>query len=465
MKTIPVELCGPTYKDRAGQLSSQKTQNMYLGPGLETKWVAYDFPGLKSAIARAGTDRGMYVFNERLYQVSGQRLLLVAENGEVTDLGVVTGDNRCIFDDDGIKLFIATGNTLFVYDGSSVTPVVSAALETPNSVSYLNGYFLYDGDDGRFQASDAGDGTTINDLSVGIANSNGDPILRGFVQDQLVYWAGPRSFEPWYFSGEGDLPFDRLEQGFIKLGLGAIYSLASNVEAMFFLGHDRQFYQLARSVAMPISTPSISNEVERFTTVSDAVGWMLTFQSQKFYWVNFPTESRSFLYSVTYGYWVDLSYGMHGARHLANSYAFCYGKHFVADYRNGNIYELDINTYTDVGAPRLRFRETAPITAGGLGFSGNRVIVGRLQASMNMGGGLAVGQGVNPLMMFRISGDGGKTFGAENLVDIGVMGEYDKRIDCNLFADGYSIVYRLSYTDPTFFSLFGGFIDVEDGGF
>jgi hypothetical protein len=42
MKTIPVELAGPTYKDRAGQLFSQKTQNLYLGPGREgIQWAGY----------------------------------------------------------------------------------------------------------------------------------------------------------------------------------------------------------------------------------------------------------------------------------------------------------------------------------------------------------------------------------------------------------------------------------------
>lgn len=464
MKTIPVEVAGPSYKDRSNQLSNQLTRNMYLGPGRETKWAAYDFYGCKPFVAQSGVDRGFYVFNEQLYQVSGISLLFIASNGVITNLGTITGSNRCIFDDDGLNIFITTGNETFKYDGSVITLVTDPNLETPNSVSYLNGFFLYDGDDGRFQASDSGDGATINSLSVGIANSDGDAILRGIAHDQLIYWFGPRSIEPWYFTGTGNLPFERLEQGIIQLGLGATYSLAGTNESLFFLGNDRQVYKLTRSVAESISTPSV-REIEGFNTVSDAIGFTSTIENQQFYWLVFPIESRTFLYSISLNYWVDLSFGMDGERHLANSYAFCYGKHFVADYRNGNIYELDKNTFTDNGEARLRIRDMAPITGGQIGVPGNMIISGRLQLEMEVGVGLATGQGITPEIMCNASGDGGKTFGAEEQVSIGVMGAYNKRVDFFKFVAGYTLVYRIMITDPVYFSLFGGFADVEDGGF
>jgi len=464
MKTVPVEVAGPSYKDRSNQLSNQKTQNMYLGPGRETKWCAYDFYGCKAFITRAGTNRGFHVFNESLYQVAGNSLMLINSAGSVTVLGTITGSQRCLFDDDGLNIFITTGNDVFKYNGTTVSLVTSANLETPNSVSYLNGFFLYDGDEGRFQASDSGDGGTINDLSVGVANSNGDDIMRGISHDQIIYWFGPRSIEPWYFSGSGDLPFERLEQGIIEIGLGATYSIGENKDVMVFLGSDRQFYKLSQSVAEPISTPAV-REVEGFDTIYDAIGWCFVLETQQFYWVTFPTESRTFLYSITLNYWVELSFGMNGERHLADAYAFCYGKHLIADYRNGNIYELDKDTFTDNGEARLRIRDMAPITGGQLGIPGNRVICGRLQIDMEVGVGLAVGQGVDPEIMCRYSNDGGKTFGAEEQVSIGVMGNYGKRVDFFKFVDGYSIVPRILCTDPVYLSLFAGFADIEDGGF
>ncbi len=466
MKTIPVELAAPTYKDRSGQKSSQKTQNLYMAPGIDTKWTAYDFPGCKSwSVVATGFDRGLYNFNDELYQVIDTSLVKIDSAGGKTVLGPIGGTNRVVFDDDGLNLFIATGGDLHRYDGSTVIVVSSTNLESPNSVSYLNGFFLYDGDDGRFQASDSGDGTTINDLSVGVANSDGDDIVRGMVHAQLVYWYGARSIEPWYFSGDGDLPFDRLEQGFVQLGLRAMHSLAADEEAMYFLGADSQFYKLSRSVATSVSDPSIAHAVEQLSTTSDAIGWTFTLEGQRFYWVNFPTESRSFLYSVTYNYWVDLSYGMDGERHLANSYTYCYGKHLVADYRNGNVYELDINTFTDNGQPRLRYRDSAPLTAKGLGLNGDRIIVGRVQFEIEKGVGLSTGQGVNPQIMCQLSGDGGKTFGAQSFVSMGAMGDYDTRVDYYQFADGYSMVCRVLCTDPVYFAFSGGFVDIDDGGF
>lgn len=464
MKTIPVEIAGPSYKDRSGQLSSQKTQGLYLGPGRNTKWAAYDFPGCKLFVEASGADRGLYVFNEELYRVLGTNLIKVASDGTTTALGTIGGPSRCIFDDDGLNIFIATGGPLYQYNGTTVAVVASPNLETPNSANYLNGFFLYDGDEGRFQASDAGDGATINALSVGVTNSDGDALLRGFVHSQLAYWFGVRSIEPWFFSGGGDLPFDRLEQALLPIGLGAIHSLGADEEAMYFLGANRQFYRLSRSVATIISNPSVANEVESFGVVSDAIGWCFKMQGQQFYWVNFPAESRSMLYSVSLNYWVDLSCGMDGERHLANSYAYCYGKHYVADYRNGNLYELDLATHTDNGAARLRYRDTAPIVGADVGLDGNRVTVGRLQLFMEVGVGLATGQGVNPQLMFQASPDGGKTFGAQELVSMGEMGDYATRVDCYQFVNGPSVVFRLICTDPVYWSFFGGIADVEDGG-
>lgn len=464
MKTIPVEVVGPTLKDRSPQLSNQMTMNMYLGKGRETTWAAYDFPGLKPLLEGAGVDRGQYVFNEQLYKVSGTTLLRVASDGSTTDIGDVLGTSMVIFADDGLNLVMASDGVVFVYNGTDVSEITTTNLETPNSVSYLNGFFLYDGDDGQFCASEAGDPTVIPDLSIGVANSNGDRIIRGYVHNQLVWWMGPRALEPWYFTGSGDLPFDRLEQGIVRRGLGAMYSVASNDEAIFFLGEDRQVYKLSGSNCQNITAGS-AKAIENFGAVSDAIGWLFTFDTQEFYLLTFPAESKTMLYSITLNAWTNLSAGMHGERHYGNSGAFCYGKNYVADYRNGNLYELDKDTYTDNGDARLRYREMAPMTANQLGIPGHRLICGHLQLDMEVGVGLAVGQGVNPQIMCQFSGDGGKTYGPQAYCDIGVMGDYDSRVDFYQFVDGYTIVPKILCSDPVYLSIFGGSADVDDGGY
>jgi hypothetical protein len=463
MKPVPIEVAGPTQKDRSPQLSSQMTMNMYLAPGRETKWAAYDFPGAKSFVTRSGSDRGQHVFNDELYQVSGGQLLRIESDGTVLSLGAIPGNGRCVFADDGVNLVIVSDGLVSVYDGETVERIGSTNLETPNSVAYLNGYFLYDGDEGRFQASDAGDPATINDLSVGVANSDGDRLIRGYVHNQVVWWMGPRALEPWYFSGSGDLPFERLEQGIVKRGLGACYSVASNDEAIFFLGSDRQVYRLAQSSAQNVTSGS-AKAIENFTTIDDAVAWLFTFDSQEFYLLTFPTEGKTLLHSVTYGYWVNLSSGMSEGRHIASSGAYCYGKNIIADYRSGNLYELDGETYTDNGEARLRYRDCAPITGRQLGIPGRRILCGRLQLDVEMGVGLASGQGVDPRLLCRWSNDGGKTFGPETFTAIGAMGDYDRRVDFDAFVDGYNLVARIGCSDPVYFSLFGGIAEVADGG-
>lgn len=464
MQQLPVEVVGPTLKDRSPMLSDQMTMNMYLGPGRDRRWAAYDFPGCKPFVERAGSDRGLYTFNEELYQVSGTKLLKIAESGAVTELGTVGGTSRCIFSDDGVNLVMASSGVVTSYDGTTVAQITNPNLETPQSVSYLNGVFLYDGDEGRFQASDVGEPGDINDLAVGIANSDGDLIIRGYAAGQLVWWMGPRALEPWYFSGVGELPLERLDQGIVKRGLGALYSVANNDTSMYLLGSDRQVYKVAQSAAIPVSSGA-AKAIEGYTTISDAIGWIFIFDNQEFYCLTFPTESQTLLYSITYNYWVNLSAGMFGERHIANSYAKCYGKHYVADYRNGNVYEWDGEAYTDNGEIRLRYRDMAPITGEQARLPGRRIECGHLQINMEVGVGLATGQGVNPQIMCRLSGNGGKTFGPESLVSMGIMGDYDHRVDFYQFVDGYSIVARIGCSDPVYFSLFGGIAEIGDAGY
>ena len=54
------------------------------------------------------------------------------------------------------------------------------------------------------------------------------------------------------------------------------------------------------------------------------------------------------------------SSGTEGNRDIANGYCYAFGKNLVTDYRNGNIYELDVNTFDDAGDPLIRERITSP---------------------------------------------------------------------------------------------------------
>ena len=71
----------------------------------------------------------------------------------------------------------------------------------------------------------------------------------------------------------------------------------------------------------------------------------------------------------------------------------------VADYRNGNVYELDIDTFKDNGETRYRVRQFPVAVGEAAGLAGRRITVCQLRLNMQRGVGLATGQGSDPLLM------------------------------------------------------------------
>src|SRR5690606_34276585 len=123
----------------------------------------------------------------------------------------------------------------------------------------------------------------------------------------------------WWNSGEGNPPFDRIEEGIIPVGLGALHSVSNNDRFCYFLGDDARVYRLFGSQADPISNTPLHNEFSGYSTISDAIGWCLTIQNQSFYIITFPTANKTWCYSESTGDWFELSSDPDGGRYRANS--------------------------------------------------------------------------------------------------------------------------------------------------
>jgi hypothetical protein len=476
MKTIPIKIVGPSNQDRSSQLSAQYTQNVYLAPSKtkEGEFASYDWPGLKAHYAGAGADRGMIAFRNEKYKVSGTNLVSIDSNGSITTRGTVPGRGRCIFAicwDDTLEdygLLIATDGARYYYDLATVTLISDADLNTGYSVAVMNDVAIFDNEDGDMVHSINGSPTNVQSFYA-TTNTNPDGLQRVYTYGQILYAFGYSSIELWVYNGATtSFIFTRQEQATIPIGTAARYSLSSDESFVYFLGSDRRFYRMRQSQIEPISDEGINDQVEKMAEISDAIGFCLKISGQSFYVVSFPTENKTFYFSATNGYWGNLAYGTDSdnpARHLAISYAFINNKHYVADYRNGNVYEWDMNTYTDNGEARLRIRVMAPLTGSAVGVFGRSITCSCLHIDLESGVGLETGQGSAPVLMCTVSGDSGKSWSAESFVDIGVLGAYTEKPKYDQFVSGRSIVYRIMCSDPIYLSIFGGAVDVTDGGY
>jgi hypothetical protein len=117
----------------------------------------------------------------------------------------------------------------------------------------------------------------------------------------------------------------------------------------------------------------------------------------------------------------------------------------VGDYRNNNIYSLDLNTFTDNGdivrrvrtgphihqdRQRLYFREFEIDIERGVGLDGN---------DPNKD---------NPMAFLTWSDDGGFTWSNENWNKLGARGEYKNRLHWHRLGYSRDRVFRLVVTDP-----------------
>ena len=99
-----------------------------------------------------------------------------------------------------------------------------------------------------------------------------------------------------------------------------------------------------------------------------------------------------------------------------------------------------------------------------LPFSENKWIkISNFQVVMQSGVGLSTGQGSDPQAMVRFSKDGGHTWGHEQWVPMGQMGEYLRRARITRGPRGRNLICEVAVTDPVFVGFIQAIADLDEG--
>ena len=416
---------GQAYQHDDLRLSAQTCKNWWPEINKETSVVISlrQWPGAKVFASTVGDDRGAYEWKGLTYKVSGTTLYSINSAGVTSSIGSISGSKRCSFSDSTNYLVIVTSGFVYVYDGSILTQNTSDTLEAPNYGAYLNSQWIYQGQDGRFGISNAGDPFTISALNYATAESNGDPLLRPYVFNQIVYLFGTETIEQWYNSGVGDPPFDRIEQGIIQKGLGAADSLAHNDKVIYFFGDDRIIYQLAGNAIQSITTPALAAEFQGYSDPSNAIGYTLTINGQDFYLIQFPNE-KTWAFNQNAGGWFELTVGTNETPYPVSSHVYAFGKHLMAD--GGDLLELDENLNTYNGQTVIRERATGLISGEAFSpeaidkkiFMSRQSVIGKCKAPVN----------TDPVVMVDYSNDAGYTFSNPKFKKLPKNGNYSGRL-------------------------------------
>lgn len=469
-QTVKLNVTGPSYQSRSRPLSSQQTKNWYpqfSNQGKE-EYVLMPFPGLKLLGSASGKDRGFHRMAEILYQVKGTSLYEVDSQGNHTLRGSIPGTGRAIMADDGINMFIVTDLKVWQYstDTNTITEVTDPNITGAKSVDFINNQFLYTKD--KFTTvSDVGNGASASGLNIVGEETLPDDLVRDYVFDEVIYRCGVRSVVGWYNSGIGSPPIEKLQGRIFTVGLAAIHSIAETDEAFYWLGDDNSIYRGAAGRKDRISTDAISNQISEFNIISDATGSVMTFEGQNFYCLTFPSENKTFILSeiLESNGWFEISSGTSDGKYQGSSFIGAYGKTIVADESNGNIYELDLDTYMNNSEVLQRTRVTQTVDASIIGGARrDRVQMSSLNIEMETGVGVIDGQGDNPRIMVETSDDGGRTWGAGTWAETGRLGEFVLLVNFDNLDSFYSRMFRFSTTDPVNYSVYSASIDLRMAG-
>ena len=469
--TVPLNITGPSYQSRSMPLSSQQTANWYqqFNDGGKDPYVLMPFPGLNNLGNAAGKDRGFHRMAEMLYQVKDASLYEIDKLGNHTLRGTIPGAKRCIIADDGINMFIVVpGERVWQYttDTNEVTEVTNVNITGALSVDFFNNQFIYTFADFS-TVSNVGNGAEASGLNRIGEETLPDAMVRDFVFEEIIYRAGTRSIVGWYNSGVGAPPIDKLQGRIFNVGLSAPYSIAKTDEAMYWLGDDNAIYRAQAGTHQRISSDAISNAISKFNIIDDAIGFTYTFEGQNFYTITFPSASKTFTVSesLSENGWFELSSGINDDKWQGSSVISAYGKNYVADADNGNVYLLDLDTYKNNDEALKRTRVTSNIDARLIGGAlGDAVTMSSVLISMESGVGLITGQGDNPRIIVEASYDGGRTWKAGAWPKVGRLGQFVLKVKWDNMKTFYDCMLRISSTDPVNYSVYSANIDLKLAG-
>lgn len=444
---MDIQLAMQAYEGASKVIIDGECQNFYMErnpAGSKSPVALIGTPGLKLWTSVGdGPIRGMILVAGNLFVISGTELYYINRSKASTLVGTVLGTANVHLVENGTDVLIIAGAHNYAARKSQILEIPE-----PNLVgaAYQDGYGIAaKSNTEQFYLSNNDDLTLWTATDFSSADTFADNLVT-LISDHRELWLfGERTTEIWHNTGNAAFPFQRAGSGFIERGCLAPGAVAKEANSVFWPGDDYQVYQASGYTPKPISRPGVTRLIEQLIasegTANSAWSFTYTQEGHTFYVLNF--NNLSLVYDLTTGLWhTRKSWGIN--RWRANCYANPWQLKLVGDYENGNIYELDMDTYDDNGDTIVRRATSMPINPG----AGVRGIMDEFFLDMETGVGLTTGQGSDPQMMLDWSDNGGKTWSNEHWAPVGKIGEYTKRVRWQRLGSFRQRILRLSISDP-----------------
>lgn len=454
---------GGTYESQAVTADQELTMNWYVEPmeveGPTTERALYPTPGVVGIATGAGSrGRAHITAKGREFAVIGSIFYEIDSAGNLTNRGTVSDDGRSATisynGDGGNQLFIAAGGNGYLFNLSTNTFSTIAALAgIADMGAHLDGYFLaLDQATSTVYVSDLLDGTSWPATQYFQRSARPDPWESMIVAGSYIYLFGSETSEIWQDVGTSPVPFALHPSGILEFGTCAEFSPRVADTAVMWLGQTKEGRGMViRAYGFDpeiVSTFPLQRAINGYSVVSDAIGDAYNDLGHTFYLLTFPNEGVTWAWDfqsqvwANRGTWIEEETRFDVWRPIWHTLAF--GQHRWLDISTGAVYEASTSYGSDVDDREIRRVRRAPC----LMHENLRVFYPGFEVDLEPGLGLSSGQGSNPLVMLRLSNDGGKTWSNEISRSAGAMGNYSTRVRWNRCGSARRRVWEVSVTDP-----------------
>jgi hypothetical protein len=371
----------------------------------------------------------------------------------------------------------------------SVLPTTDGAFTGATVVDTVDNYFVYnDPNTQQWAASNVLSPITYS-LSFASKFTGPDNLVSLICDHGQVYLLGENTSEVWADVGTFPFPFQRIPGSASQQGIVSPFSISRLGNSFAYLSKNNrgqaEIVMMNGYFPTRISTHAVENTLVN-QYVGDAVAYTYQLEGHEVYVISFPTLDLTWAYDITTGMWhkwlwVDNNNVYH--RHRTQCSAFFQGKVLAGDWENGQIYQLDLNNYTDNGGTIRRLRRAPHLVTDlqrqyfdefqiqfqpGVGTTGiskdafqntsnplyiyaSQILNITPQEILTIGNLNQINDitpTTNPQAMLRWSNDGGSTWSKEYWSSIGQLGKYKNRIIWRRLGWSRDKVFEVVVTDP-----------------
>ena len=431
--------CGPSNQAQSVLSNFERTVNWYVEPnggGSGLGPALYPTPGQREflRVSDVGTRGGISIAG-RTFAVVGSGFYELFDTRTSTLRGTVTADaNPATVSYNGTaggQLFITSGGNgyCFTLATNTLTQVLTGEATMGGMLSAR--FLAFNAANGRVRLSGQNDGLTWDAALYFARTLAPDPWQAMLVSPPNIWLIGSQTAEVWYDSGAFPQPFAPVSGAFYPYGTSSTFSAAVVGEFVTWVSMNRdgqpQIIAARGYSPSPISNYAVEYALSgyaRTSTVSDAEVLGYGDDGHLFACFSFPSARATWCFDFTTGLWHERGTWVSASNrfeawsprvHLA-----AFGRHLVGSRTSSVIAEMTgtIATEADGGVIR-RVRVAPPLVAEVL----RRAVIARLEVFVEPGLGLASGQGSDPEVMLRVTGDG-KRWSSEMTAKAGKRGDY-----------------------------------------